>query len=199
MLLGRSAECARPDALLKAMRDGRSDVLVVLGEAGVGKTALLDHALRTGADARIQRVAGVESEVELPYAALHQLCLPLLNGVDRLPAPQAEALATVFGLRNGDPPGPFLMFVEIGADAFAERTRRELAECGVSVSPPARQRTVELTEQESRIARRARDGRSNTEIGAELFLSARTVEWHLRKVFIKLGISSRRELRTVLP
>ncbi|WP_224275901.1 helix-turn-helix transcriptional regulator [Streptomyces sp. LS1784] len=91
------------------------------------------------------------------------------------------------------------MFVEIGAEAFAERTRRELAECGVSVSPPATQRTVELTEQESRIARRARDGRSNAEIGAELFLSARTVEWHLRKVFTELGISSRRELRTVLP
>ncbi|MFF8770780.1 ATP-binding protein [Kitasatospora sp. NPDC015120] len=109
MLLGRGAECARLDALLRAMRDGRSDALVVLGEAGVGKTALLDHALRTGADARILRVAGVESEVELPYAALHQLCLPLLDGVDRLPPPQAEALATVFGLRNGDAPSPFLV------------------------------------------------------------------------------------------
>ncbi|MBO1413243.1 AAA family ATPase [Streptomyces sp. FH025] len=108
-LFGRRTECARLDALLKAMRDGRSDVLVVLGEAGVGKTALLDHALRTGADARILRVAGVESEVDLPYAALHQLCLPLLDGVDRLPTPQAEALATVFGLRNGDAPSPFLV------------------------------------------------------------------------------------------
>ncbi|GAA1989946.1 LuxR family transcriptional regulator [Catenulispora subtropica] len=91
------------------------------------------------------------------------------------------------------------LFQEIGAEAFAERTRLELAACGVAVAQPATERTVELTGQERQIARRARDGRSNAEIGAELFLSARTVEWHLRKVFVKLGISSRRELRTALP
>lgn len=89
-------------------------------------------------------------------------------------------------------------FAEIGAQGYAERTRRELAACGVTVAGPAAQKAVELTEQERQIARRARDGRSNAEIGAELFLSARTVEWHVRKVFTKLGISSRRELRTVL-
>jgi ATP/maltotriose-dependent transcriptional regulator MalT len=91
------------------------------------------------------------------------------------------------------------MFRQIGAEAFAERTRQELAACGVSVPQPAAERTVELTPQERQIARRAGEGSSNAEIGAELFLSARTVEWHLRKVFMKLGISSRRELRTVLP
>ncbi|MFD0630336.1 LuxR C-terminal-related transcriptional regulator [Catenulispora yoronensis] len=90
------------------------------------------------------------------------------------------------------------LFLEIGAEAFAERTRLELAACGVAVAQPAAERAVELTGQERQIARRARDGRSNAEIGAELFLSARTVEWHLRKVFVKLGISSRRELRTAL-
>ncbi|MEU6971571.1 helix-turn-helix transcriptional regulator [Kitasatospora aureofaciens] len=91
------------------------------------------------------------------------------------------------------------MFVEIDAEAFAERTRLELAGFGVAMSPAAMHRTVEPTERESRIARRARDGRSNAEIGAELLLSAPPVEWHLRKVFTKLRISSRQELRTVLP
>jgi ATP/maltotriose-dependent transcriptional regulator MalT len=91
------------------------------------------------------------------------------------------------------------MFVAIGMESFAERARRELLATGERV----RKRTVEtrdeLTPQEEQIARLARDGLSNTEIGARLFLSARTVEWHLRKVFSKLGISSRKELREALP
>ena len=108
MLLGRHAECARLDALLSQMREGGSAILVMSGEAGVGKTALLDYVLRSASDCRILRVAGVESEMELPYAALHQLCLPLLDRIDALPAPQAESLATMFGLRAGEPPSPFL-------------------------------------------------------------------------------------------
>jgi len=90
------------------------------------------------------------------------------------------------------------MMDAMGLAAFAERARRELAATGETV----RQRTVDavpaLTAQEACIARLARDGRTNPEIGAELFLSARTVEWHLRKIFTKLGIGSRRELRDVL-
>jgi DNA-binding CsgD family transcriptional regulator len=90
------------------------------------------------------------------------------------------------------------MLSAMGAEAFAERARRELLATGETV----RKRTVEtssaLTAQEASIARLARDGRTNPEIGAQLFLSARTVEWHLRKVFTKLGISSRRELRSAL-
>ena len=90
------------------------------------------------------------------------------------------------------------MLAAMGAEAFAERARRELMATGETV----RQRTVEtvneLTAQEASIARLARDGRTNPEIGAQLFLSARTVEWHLRKVFTKLGISSRRELPAAL-
>ena len=86
----------------------------------------------------------------------------------------------------------------MGAEAFAERARRELLATGETI----RKRTVQapdtLTAQEAHIARLARDGRTNPEIGAQLFLSARTVEWHLRKVFTKLGISSRRELREAL-
>ena len=87
----------------------------------------------------------------------------------------------------------------MGAEAFAERARRELLATGEKV----RQRTVEtrdeLTPQEEQIARLARDGLTNPEIGAQLFLSPRTVEWHLRKVFTKLGISSRRGLHDALP
>jgi DNA-binding CsgD family transcriptional regulator len=89
--------------------------------------------------------------------------------------------------------------VAIGMDAFAERARRELMATGEKVrrrSPEARD---ELTPQEEQIARLARDGLSNPEIGTQLFISAKTVEWHLGKVFTKLGIRSRRQLRTVLP
>ena len=91
------------------------------------------------------------------------------------------------------------MFTAMGAEGFAERARGELLATGETV----RKRTVEtrddLTAQEAQIARLARDGRSNPEIGAQLFISPRTVEWHLRNVFTKLGIRSRRELHDALP
>ena len=87
----------------------------------------------------------------------------------------------------------------MGAEAFAERARRELSATGETV----RRRTVEtldeLTTQEAQVARLACDGHTNPEIGAQLFISPRTVEYHLRKVFTKLGISSRKELRRALP
>jgi ATP/maltotriose-dependent transcriptional regulator MalT len=90
------------------------------------------------------------------------------------------------------------MFTAMGMEGFAERTHRELLATGATV----RQRTVDaadqLTEQEALIARLARDGQSNPEIGAQLFISTHTVEWHLRKVFTKLGISSRRQLQRAL-
>jgi DNA-binding CsgD family transcriptional regulator len=92
----------------------------------------------------------------------------------------------------------FELFTELPAEAFAERARRELVATGERVRPRGAAEQVELTSQEAHIARLARDGRSNSEIGAELFLSVRTVEWHLRKVFTKLSISSRRELKDVL-
>jgi DNA-binding CsgD family transcriptional regulator len=90
------------------------------------------------------------------------------------------------------------MLLAMGADAFAERARRELVVLGEKGLQRSAETTEELTVQEFHIARFARDGLSNTEIGARLFLSPRTVEWHLGKVFTKLGISSRRELRNVL-
>jgi len=92
------------------------------------------------------------------------------------------------------------ILLSAGAEAFAERARRELAATGETVRKRSEDADAhDLTPQEAHIARLARDGRSNAEIGAELFLSVRTVEWHLRKVFGKLGISSRRALREALP
>jgi DNA-binding NarL/FixJ family response regulator len=90
-------------------------------------------------------------------------------------------------------------FASMGAEGFADRARRELLATGEKVRKRRDDTRDELTPQEEHIARLAGDGRTNPEIGAELFISARTVEWHLRKVFTKLGISSRRSLRTALP
>ena len=90
------------------------------------------------------------------------------------------------------------MLAAIGMQAFAERARRELAATGISVRKHSAQTCDQLTSQEAQIARLAREGRTNPEIGAQLFLSARTIEWHLRNIFAKLGISSRRELHAAL-
>ncbi len=87
----------------------------------------------------------------------------------------------------------------MGTRALAERARRELMACGEKVRRRTEDTRGELTPQEEEIAQLARDGRTNPEIGAQLFIGARTVEWHLRKVFTKLGISSRKELREALP
>jgi ATP/maltotriose-dependent transcriptional regulator MalT len=91
------------------------------------------------------------------------------------------------------------LFTAIGAEAFAERARRELLATGEKVRRREVDTYNQLTPQEEHIVRLARDGRTNPEIGAELFISTRTVEWHLRKVFAKLGITSRRELRGAVP
>jgi DNA-binding CsgD family transcriptional regulator len=90
------------------------------------------------------------------------------------------------------------MLDAMGADGFAERARRELLATGETVRRRRTETERDLTAQELQIALRARNGQTNTEIGAELFLSPRTVEWHLRKVFTKLGITSRRELQQAL-
>jgi len=91
------------------------------------------------------------------------------------------------------------MLVTIGMGAFAERARRELLSTGEKVRKRSTDTAGQLTAQEEQIARLARDGLSNTEIGAQFFISARTVEWHLRNVFAKLDITSRKQLRTALP
>jgi DNA-binding CsgD family transcriptional regulator/tetratricopeptide (TPR) repeat protein len=108
-LRGRASECERFDRLLAGVRAGRSGVLVVRGEAGVGKTALLQYLVESAPDLRVMRVVGVESEMELAFGALHQLCAPMLDQLGRLPGPQHDALATVFGLSQGAVPDRFLV------------------------------------------------------------------------------------------
>ena len=106
---GRSAELAQLGRLLDKARAGESAVLVVCGEAGIGKTALLDHCAGQASDFQVIRIAGVESEMELPFAGLHQLCAPMLSAVELLPDPQQNALRVAFGLMSGDPPDRFLV------------------------------------------------------------------------------------------
>ena len=109
MLRGRRSECEVLDRLLEAVRGGRSGALVVRGEAGVGKTALLEYAIESASDLRVVRAVGVESEMELAFAALHQLCAPMLDRIDRLPGPQHDALGIAFGLRAGPVPDRFFV------------------------------------------------------------------------------------------
>src|SRR5919107_5137787 len=108
-LLGRQAECDELDGLLAGVRGGQSRVLVIRGEAGVGKTALLEYLTGQAQGCRTARAAGVESEMELPFAGLHGMCAPLLGHLSRLPGPQADALSTAFGLSAGPPPDRFLV------------------------------------------------------------------------------------------
>ncbi|MFI5695339.1 ATP-binding protein [Kribbella sp. NPDC051586] len=108
-LLGRRPERAVLDRLLADVRGGGSRVLVVRGEAGVGKSALLSYATDSARDLRLLRAVGVQSEMELVFAALHQLCVPLLDRMERIPEPQRRALATVFGLAPGPAPDRFMV------------------------------------------------------------------------------------------
>jgi DNA-binding CsgD family transcriptional regulator len=108
-LHGRSSECQLLDRLLAAGQAGQSQVLVLRGEAGIGKSALLDYLGQRATGWRVLRAAGAESEMELAFAGLHQLCAPMLDRLDRLSAPQHDALATAFGLSPGSPPDRFLV------------------------------------------------------------------------------------------
>lgn len=107
-LIGRRHERAVLDGLLADVREGRSRVLALRGEPGVGKSALLQHVARQALGCTVVRAAGVESEMELAYAGLHQLCAPLLDGLDSLPGPQQNALRAAFGLSAGASPDRFM-------------------------------------------------------------------------------------------
>jgi hypothetical protein len=103
-LLGRRRERAALDELLDKARKGSSGVLVLRGEGGIGKTALIDYAARQAHGFRVAQIWVVESEMELPFAALHQLLTPMLASLDGLAGPQGDALAVALGEREGDAP-----------------------------------------------------------------------------------------------
>jgi DNA-binding CsgD family transcriptional regulator len=108
-LLGRRSERETLDRQLEVMRAGQSSVLILRGEPGIGKTALLEYLLARASGCRVARAAGVQSEMELAFAGLHQLCAPMLDRLDQLPRPQHDALATAFGLSAGTAPNQFLV------------------------------------------------------------------------------------------
>jgi DNA-binding CsgD family transcriptional regulator len=247
-LLGRRNECEALDRLLADALAGRSRVIVLRGEAGVGKSALqtrelawpgvsgwplpelVEAAFRCGR--REEATEAFERLSERAQAAATDLALgfeaasrALLSEGSTAEAGYREAIERLGRTRMRIDAararllyGEWLrcegrrtdarqelraaheVFSEAGAGAFAERARRELAATGERVRKRAADDAREqLTPQEDQIARLAREGLSNPEIGAQLFISARTVEWHLGKVFVKLGINSRSELRTALP
>jgi DNA-binding CsgD family transcriptional regulator len=123
-LAGRRSECGVLDRLIAAVRAGESQTLLLAGEPGVGKTALLDYAAGVASGCRVVRAAGVQSELELAFAGLQQLCAPMLDHVDELPAPQRDALRTAFGVAAGPAPDRFLVglaVLSLLAEVAAER------------------------------------------------------------------------------
>src|SRR6478609_10221849 len=108
-LRGRARECALLDGLISAIRQSESRSLMLRGEAGTGKTALLEYLVESASDVTVVRAVGVESEMELAFASLHQLCAPMLDRRGRLPDPQRQALEIVFGLSAGAPPDRFVV------------------------------------------------------------------------------------------
>src|SRR5829696_6949705 len=123
-LLDRVSERDVLERLVAGVRAGQSRVLVLRGEAGVGKTALLGHLSAAADGCRIARATGVESEMELTLAGLQALCAPMLARLELLPSPQRDALSTAFGLSAGPPPDRFLVglaVLNLLADAAEEQ------------------------------------------------------------------------------
>src|ERR1700730_13918874 len=112
-LKGRRSECDVLDQLLDAVRAGESGVLVVRGEPGVGKTALMDYVIEQASGCSVARAVGVQSEMELAFAGLHQLLAPMLDCMERLPTPQRDALRTAWGISSGPAPDRFLVALAV--------------------------------------------------------------------------------------
>jgi DNA-binding CsgD family transcriptional regulator len=250
-LLGRQSERADLDRLVRAVRAGESQTLVLRGEPGVGKSALLDTwrsgqraadcSTRSASRARwslpspactsCARRSSTGSKDFLTQASgtawargVEARSRALISGSDDAEASYREAISSLAESRMRVESaraqllyGEWLRrqsrrvdareqlraaqeaFAAMGVGPFAERAERELKATGETVRKRSVETRDELTPQEAQIARLAAERLTNAEIGAQLFLSPRTVEWHLRKVFLKLGISSRRQLRSALP
>ncbi|WP_217711177.1 AAA family ATPase [Actinomadura sp. NAK00032] len=127
---GRRAECATLDELLESVRGGESRALAMLGEAGVGKTALLDYLVDRAPGFRIVRITGVQSEMELAFAGLHQLCAPMAERFERLPDPQSDALRAALGLSSGRAPDRFLVGLAV-LGLLADAAREQPLLCAV--------------------------------------------------------------------
>src|ERR1700754_4655820 len=130
VLLGRHSVCGTLERLLQAVRAGGSRALVVRGEPGVGKTALLEYLVSKAAPATVIRAAGVQSEMEMAFAGLHQLSAPLVDRLDCLPAPQRAALTTAFGLSGGPAPDRFLVGLAV-LGLLAEAAREPPLLCAI--------------------------------------------------------------------
>jgi DNA-binding CsgD family transcriptional regulator len=189
-LVESAAKCGEMDVARSALERIEERNSVIDTDWGLGIQARSRALLSTGnaAESRyreaIDRLARTRLRPELARA--HLLYGEWLRRENRRQDARAELHAALD------------QFTAIGMDGFAERTRRELVAIGDKAQNRGTETVIALTAQEALIARLARDGRTNPEIGAQLFLSARTVEWHLRKIYTKLGIGSRRELRAAL-
>src|SRR5215208_409930 len=129
-LRGRASECALLDDLVSAIRRCESRSLVLRGEAGIGKTALLEYLIASASDLTVVRAVGVQSDMELAFASLHQLCGPLLDRLEGLPSPQRQAMEIVFGLSAGDAPDRFLVGLAV-LSLFAEAAEQRPLLCVV--------------------------------------------------------------------
>src|SRR4051794_26727731 len=126
---GRASERDALDRLLDNVRAGQSAVMVVRGPAGIGKTALLRYVARQASGFRTAQIAGIESEMELPFAGLHQLCGPMLDRLGALPEPQRAAMRVAFGLSTGETPDRFLVALAVLSLLSAVAEERPLLCC----------------------------------------------------------------------
>ena len=136
-LTDRRAERDALDRLVDAVRSGESRTLVVRGDPGVGKSALLRYLIRQASGCRVARAVGVQSEMELAFAGLHQLCAPMLDHAGHLPAPQRDALRVALGLSAGPPPDRFL----VGLAVLGLLSEVATAGCGSGIRWPVRRPT----------------------------------------------------------